>query len=326
MKLFIQISLLLILRSFVFGQSIQVVQEGNSSDSSFYALTRINSNEFWAGGEYGILKRLDSVGNVTDIGFLKENVNILKIVTTKKYAFVATDNGIIYRYDFEKKQFLRKEFSEFRNKCFYDLIILKNEQIVVCGGAKGISKGEKIIPNGFVAVIDTDLVTAKIVWRCYRKFVWSLLELENNTFLSVTFKGLNTKIIKTNNLKNWRKWAIVKGLVHKINLLDNKIWYCGSKNIQYNKCGISGEVAKGEKQKQFTNTGCLWSMNTMAGDIVFVTQSGELLKTNNVTKETERIKLPGNLTLYCIEKISESKFLVVGQGKSIFIVDFKATL
>ena len=58
---------------------------------------------------------------------------------------MATDNGIIYRYDFEKKQFLRKEFSEFRNKCFFDLIILKNEQIVVCGGAKGISKGEKII-------------------------------------------------------------------------------------------------------------------------------------------------------------------------------------
>ncbi len=320
MKHQIQLVILLLFYSNIFGQKIHVISQGIESDSSFYHIEKINENEFWAAGEYGILKKIDSLGNVSSQSFPNEGLNILKIIKKENYIFLITDNALIYRYDILNKIFIKKTFPNFKNKCFYDMIALQNGKLMVCGGTSGISKGEKKIPNGFIAILDYDLEEINIVWRSYRKFVWSLLELENGNVLASTFNGLNTRIIKTENYIDWKKDTKIKGLVHEITFFDNNIWYVGARNIHFKENGIIG--MKDQKQLLLNKTGCLWSMDVINGKIISVTANCKLMIFDKNKSEIEQIKNLSPCAFYDIEKISESKIIIVGHGKSIYIIDF----
>ena len=320
MKHQIQLVILLLFYSNIFGQKIHVISQGIESDSSFYHIEKINENEFWAAGEYGILKKIDSLGNVSSLNFPNEGLNILKILKTEKSIFIITNNAVIYRYDILNKIFIKKTFPNFKNKCFYDIIALQNGKLLVSGGTSGISKGEKKIPKGFIAILDQDLKEINIVWRNYRKFVWSLLELENGNVLASTFNGLNSKIIKTENFIYWKKVTKIKGLVHEIALLDNHIWYSGARSFHYKDDGIFGMID--QKQLLLNKTGCLWSMDVINGKIISVTANCKLMIFDKNKSEIEQIKNPFPYTFYDIEKISESKIIIVGHGKSIYIIDF----
>ena len=56
--------------------------------------------------------------------------------------------------------------------------------------------------------------------------------------------------------------------------------------------------------------------------ILFVTQSGELFKIDKNTYEFERINIQKSFTFYDLIKISESKMLIVGHGKTAYIIEF----
>lgn len=319
MKTKIQFLILLFFSSNVFGQNIKVVSQSTESDSSFYDLERINNNEFWAGGESGILKKIDSLGNLSLLNYPNEGLNILKILKTEKSIFIITDNAVIYRYDILNKIFIKKTFPNFKNKCFYDIIALQNGKLMVCGGTSGISKGKKKIPKGFIALLDYDLEEIKTVWKGYGKFVWSLLKLENGNILASTFNGLNTRIIKTENYIDWKKETKIKGLVHEIMFFDNNIWYFGARNIHFKENGIIG--IKDQKQLLLNKTGCLWIANLINGKIISATANSKLIILDRSLNEMEQIVITP-FPFYDIEKISESKILVVGHGKGICIIDF----
>lgn len=319
MKTKIQFLILLFFSSNVFGQNIKVVSQSTESDSSFYDLERINNNEFWAGGESGILKKIDSLGNLSLLNYPNEGLNILKILKTEKSIFIITDNAVIYRYDILNKIFIKKTFPNFKNKCFYDIIALQNEKLMVCGGTTGISKGKKKIPKGFIALLDYDIEEIKTVWKSYGKFVWSLLKLENGNILAATFNGLNTRIIKTENYIDWKKETKIKGLVHEITFFDNNIWYVGARSIHFKENGIIG--IKDQKQLLLNKTGCLWIVNLINGKIISVTANSKLIILDRSSNEMEQIVITP-FPFYDIEKISESKILVVGHAKGISIIDF----
>jgi hypothetical protein len=304
----------------VSAQKIQVVSQGLEPDSSFYHVTKINNNEFWAGGEYGILKKIDSLGNVGSLNFPNDGKGILKIERVKNYVFVVTNNAVIYRYDIEKKIFIKKTFPNFKNKCFYDFIVLQNGQLLVCGGTSGISEGQKKIPRGFIALLDQELEKINIVWKCYRKFVWSLLELENGEVLAATFNGKNSKIIKSKNYNNWKIDTKIKGLVHEIAIINNEIWYAGTASLHFNRNGIFG--IKNQNSVGLNKTGCLWSMDMFFGKMITVTNNGKLLILDKNNVEIKQIDTPSPYAIYDIVKIAESKILIVGHGKTMYIIDF----
>ena len=314
--------LFIILLSNIIGQKVHILSKGIHSDSSFYCVEKITENEFWIGGESGILKKIDSLGNINTINFPNKGIDILKIKRINNYVFLITSNAVIYRYQIDENIFIEKEFPQFKNKCFYDIMELKNGSVLVCGGASGIAKGRKVVPKGFIATINQDLKNIKVVWKCYRKFVWSLIENKNHKAFGFTFNGLNTRIIQSDNLLKWRSQLKIKGLVHNTILVDNQIWYCGAKNINYSKKGIVGAATDKKNQTSFNETGCLWSLESINSKIISVTQSGELLKIDKNTYEFERINIQNSFTLYDLIKISESKMLIVGHGKTAYIIEF----
>jgi hypothetical protein len=78
---------------------------------------------------------------------------------------------------------------------------------------------------------------------------------------------------------------------------------------------------KGQKQLLLNKTGCLWSMDVVNGKIISVTANGKLIILDKKTSEIKQID-NSPFVFYDIEKISESKILVVGHGKGICIIDF----
>jgi hypothetical protein len=109
--------------------------------------------------------------------------------------------------------------------------------------------------------------------------------------------------------------------VHEIARFGNQLWYCGAKSIRFNEAGILGQTTKGLLQNVLYKTGCIWSMDKIGDNTYAVTSSGELLRTDTKRNIIEHLKLPNAFTLYDIEKISDSKFFVVGKWKGVYIVD-----
>lgn len=299
-------------------QNIQTLHLGNDNDSSYYHLTKIGPNEFWAGGEYGILTVFDTSGNMRSISLPLDGAAILKMERKDSYAFIITDDCAIIKYNLTDQTFIKRKFSGFRNKCFYDMIFTNDNKIILCGGSTGISKAQKKLPRGFIGVTNLDLDQPKIVWKSYRKFVWSVKETANNEFLAATFNGINTKILRSKVDLKWRKYKKIKGLVHEINLINNKVIYCGTGGIHFNKDGFI--QIENEKKQVFTNEGCFWSMENVNQAPCLVTQKGKLLM-GQQDGSFQQFKLPTSFPIYDLEQVSENKFMVVGHGKSAFIVE-----
>ena len=318
MRIVLAIALPFIFQAFLKGQEIQLLLNGTRPDSSFYQIEKIGANEFWIGGEYGILKKVDTLGNVSSLGLPNLGKDIIKIKKVDSFVYLLTADAVIYRYDLVQKSFLTKSFTGFKNKCFYDFVARQDGTLVVCGGATGIAEGKPKIPRGFIATVSPDLSEIKIVWKSLRKFVWALLEEEDQSILAVTFNGLNTKVMKSEDLKSWSKVARIKGLVHEINLIDDKIWFSGARSALFKKSGILGTIR--DTFKKIKGTGCIWRLDKINDRIVGVTYSGDLIHIGTEGNVIGRFDIPKYYSLYDLEQMTASKMLVVGRGKTAFIV------
>lgn len=302
----------------LFSQKVVMIHQGLRPDSSYYHIEKIDDNEFWVGGEYGILKKVDSLGNVSNISYPNEGIDILKVKKIDKYIYLLTANAVIYRYDIKMKTFLRKEFTKFKNRCFYDIIPLKEGQLLVCGGASGIAEGKKKIPKGFIAIIDRELTEISTVWKNKRKFVWALLNDEEKNAMAVTFNGLNTKVIYSLDLKKWKKAFSVKGLVHDLKKFNDRFWYSGTKSFRVSKNGMLGVI--GDQKCTLKDNGCLWKLDQIKGEVFGVTYSGDVIQINDTFEQIKHLNTPKTFSLYDIERISETLTLVVGRGKTIMLL------
>ena len=302
------------------SQNIKTIHLGNNDDSSYYHLTKIDANEFWAGGEYGILSIFDTLGNMRSISLPFDGAAILKMERKENFVFIATDDCSIIKYNLSDLTFIKKKFSGFKNKCFYDIIFTHDDKILLCGGTTGISKAEKKLPRAFISITNMNLDQPKIVWKSYRKFVWSIKEIAENEFLAATFNGINTKILLSKDGFKWKQHKKIKGLVHEINQINNKTIYCGTGGIHFNKNGFY--QIEGEQKQVFKEEGCFWSMEQNENSPIIVTQKGKYIL-NSLSTKSKFFQLPTHFPIYDIEPISKGKFMMVGHGKSAFIVDTK---
>ena len=129
----------------LFAQEIVTLLSGKSSDSSFYHVERINDNEYWVCGEFGILKKLDTLGHIQNIEAPAEGMHLFKILRWNNYVFLAADHGKLIRYNLLTSEWKIKSFKGFKQRCFYDFTINDQGTIVLCGGHSKIAKGLSLI-------------------------------------------------------------------------------------------------------------------------------------------------------------------------------------
>lgn len=319
---FLILGVLFLQTHFLFCQEIQTIFKGENADSSIYDIERINANEFWMAGEYGILKKIDTSGNIKNIDYPNDGKSILKITKTSKYLFLATDDGTIYKYDIQKQTFFKKEFPQFKNRCFYDIMAINDTVIIACGGHTKISKDKKVVPFGFIVKFNDNFQNVVVLWKNIRKFALCLQQSKDSIYASI-FDGISTKIISFHK-QSYKSQSVkrVRGLIHKLFYIDNQLWYCGSKQMRFFKNGIIGKVS--DVYFTINQSGCIWSMEISDNMILGVTANRYLLFFNkeNFKKGNciyNSMILPALFT-YDVEKITSNKILLAGHGKSICIL------
>jgi hypothetical protein len=319
-KFFFLINLFFLVPHFLLAQTMTTLQLGNDNDSSYYHLTKITENEYWACGEKGIITSFDSVGHFQSMDIQTDGFNILKAERIADYVLIATDDSRIMKYDLLSKTLKKVDFKKYKNRCFYDFLVLPTGKILLCGGATGISKGEKEIPFGFIAVTDSNLSDPKKIWKSFRKFAWSLLQKKDGSITAAVFNGVNTSLINTKNLVHWKKQKKINGLVHEIKLKDNQdeMSYVGTASLHYNRKGILGLDDK--NNMIIDSSGCFWSQEISHNFQIICSQKGQLYIFKN-GQYSKMFQLPTTFALYDMKIISNQKLLVVGHGKCAFLID-----
>ena len=303
------------------SQDVVRIIEGQRLDSSFYTICQVTDNEFWVGGEEGIIKSIDTLGNMTDLPLRTGGLSIIKMKKFGQYVYLTTSDAIIYRYDIKKKKFLEKKFEGFSNRCFYDIIQLYDGRLMVCGGSTALSQGRRKIPNGFVAVIEKDFSAIKMVWKSRRKFVWTMIQDQSGEVLAATFNGLNTYIISSTDLTKWSKKQRVKGLVYDLSDHFGSIWYCGSSSTKYRKNGVIGCLDDKDSRQVIRGKGCLWRLIPFEDQKLSVTYNGELIAIDHKERQVRTLDLPRRFSLYALRPLTKDKLLVVGSGMTAYLVN-----
>lgn len=294
-----------------FSQKTTILTNAIKNDSSYYHIAKINENEFWAGGEYGVLNKIDSNGDITPILYSNNGNNILNITNTQNKIIICKDKGEIISYDKSTQVFTSKQYKKYSNSCFYDLVKVKN-RFYISGGASGIAKAEKKIPNGFIIELDEDLNIKDKVWSSFRKFPWSIAEKDGKIYASI-FNGQSSKIIGFEESKKTSK-SKVKALVHEIKFINNDLWYSGSKSIRFQEDGVIGSMNK--DFEVLKGTGCIWSIKEYNNKIYGCSNKGDLIE---IDTNTNIINPNYKNIFYDIEQISSNQLLLVGHDKTAII-------
>ena len=284
-----------------------------NNDSSLYSICKINENEFWIGGENGILFRCDSNAQISRMPINTEGCTIIKMVKQDPFVFMITDSQVIFRYHLPSSTFEKFTMSGFRKKCFYDIALLPNGKIMLCGGNKKVSRVKKCIPKGFIAEADTSLKKIKTTWKNARKFVWSLA-YEKDTIYASTFNGINSRIVQKTIDGEWERKRKFKGIAYRIYSDNNHIAAMGSENIKFRKNGILHDDVN---TQVISESGCIWNRKCDDQKTYFVTNNGDLISLDKAKNTTEKTCLSKGISFYDLEKISSKKWMIVGHGKTI---------
>jgi hypothetical protein len=284
-----------------------------NKDSSFYAICKINENEFWMGGENGILLRCDSNAQISRTPLNTEGCTILRMVKKFPYVFIITDSQVIFRYHLQENRLDKFAPKEFKNKCFYDIACLPNGKIYLCGGNKQVARVKKCIPRGFIVETDSSFKQMKTIWRNPFSFAWSLLEKDNELYASV-YNGFRSKIMKHNPVHSWEKIYSVKGIAYQLLVANDHVASTGTDKLNFKKNGMSYVQ---NKKLVFTGTGCFWKCKSYENQHLLISDNGSLLKTDTQFNLTQQLELKKGLPFYDLEKISTQKWIFVGHGKTI---------
>jgi len=300
------------------GQALKIVSESHTGDSSYYSIVKITDNEYWIGGEYGVLKKIDTNRTLSDVNYPNAGNSILKIKKFGNFVYLACEKGVFYKYNLITKIFEKKYFKRFKNKSFYDFVVLPNGKIVVCGGSTKVATGNKSVPHGFVAETDTSLAELNTVKNFPFSFVWSVCGGSKNEIYSAVYRPNVTRIGIHSDIKKWRKLKKINGLIYELQYFDT-LNYCGFTSYKL-KSGTFGDL---QMSIQKSTVEGIWSMDKDKGNFILLTHSGNMVfwfveDNFNMTIPISERKYP----IYDIEMVRPGYYLMVGHGKGIWTFNF----
>ncbi len=309
----------------VSAQHYRVLPSNYNKDSSIYAVTQISPSSYWMGGENGYIKEINDKGEITDLNYSFEGKDIYKIVADEKSVYIVGAGPTLWIINKETRNLKTFLFNNDLNKrCFYDILLLPNNQMMLCGGNNAIAHAGKVIPLGFIATCDrtNPANSLKIVLKNKLKFTFTLeANPKTNEIYAATFNGINTSIFcSQDNGISWSKKYRVKGIIHDIQF-DNegKLWFAGTPGLNYRKKGMFGYIDKDVVHKTITKEGCLWKLCEIDESLYAASVSGLLLKIskNNMSYTSEKTSMKG--ALYTMANFSNKSLIICGHGKSVCI-------
>lgn len=295
------------------AQTVRHISQSTSGDSSFYDMLRLSTGEIWLGGEYGILKRFTGQ-SLSSIDYPNTGVNILRIVESNNFIFLAADKGTLYRMHKPSGTWTVKQFEGYRNQCFYDMMTDTDGSLLLCGGSSGIGKGKIRIPRGFVLRLDTSLnQEPKVIWSEIRRFAWTLSkDADNQTVFSV-FNGINSRLYRIGADQNLNKGEKIKGLVHSLSLSNNRLVYGGCAGLRYKHKGMWGYTDDAQSRRIIRRAGFISNVIEHENKLIAFSQQGQVWE---LSPEQNRLVWSGSCgSLY--EGVSADGLIwLAGHGKT----------
>jgi hypothetical protein len=266
-----------------FTQEVRHISRSGTADSSFYDMVKLSNGSIWLAGEYGILKRFEGE-TLIQVDYPNTGANILRIAELGDYLFLAADHGTVYRLHKPSNTWKVKQFVDYRNQCFYDMMTDADGKLWLCGGSSGIGKGKMRIPRGFVVRLDTSLNhEPSPIWSSFRQFAWTLTRDDQEQVVFSVFNGLNSRLFKTNTSGKLQKAGKIKGLVHSLSLLDGRLVYGGCVGLRYKRKGMWGYADSPQTRKVIRQAGFISNIIEHDQQLIAFSQQGQVwvLKPDN---------------------------------------------
>jgi hypothetical protein len=308
------------------AQEIKLIQKGDNHSPSFYDITKIHDNEYWLGGEFGVLSIFDTLGNSKNIDLPFDISHILRIKNHKNKVYISTSDGQMITYCKDSKKFHQYNFNnDYRKYCFYDFIILDNDSVYICGGSKRIASGRIALPNGFILKTSIDFKQIEKIYSSKNKFVWTLFFDEQKKQLlmsSFSVPHMKSTISFTEDGgANWNQMHQVNGIVCNLLRIEDDLWYAGSKNLLYRRNGMIGKIAAGENRQIVKKSGCIYNLAEMNKQLICCNFNGKFISIDVDSRQEVHIPKINSYPLYRSAKISTNKCFIVGHAQTVYLIE-----
>ena len=311
----------------VFGQSPKITQyNSTTSDSSYYDAIVFSDSHIWFLGKHGVITELKN--NV--FSSISGPFNGNNILSSSKYnsdeIILTGDKGFIYFYNITTKKWRHFLVKGFEKSCFYSVLVLNNNDIIISGGNSRIAKSQKAIPNGFIIRSEDGGVTWKKVYSSPINMVWKLKQdvTTHNIYVNLYHPNRSMILYSSDYGKTWQKSGIrTKGLIHDYEIFDqnNHILVGGSRMGSWNNSFLSVNNI----QFNYSNQGFVWSVKNYRNLIFLSCGNSNVAYKKKEENEWKTIKLSEkvNKNIYNTVQTSNNTFYAFGSGKMIYKIDFE---
>lgn len=327
MKTCLPLFLFFCLHSFLnYGQNpeVEIIQYPSfSGDSSYYDIAEINQGEYWIVGKNGVIHQLSENKLIKPLSYPNTGIHWLKIGKfTNGNVLIVGDYGNILIWDACQKHWNQKSLKGYKNKCFYNLVVIDSLTAYICGGNRNIALSKKRIPHGFVLKTNDGGVTWQRDFSRARFMFWSMKVSENNQKIVLMGYTPNATQFfeKDITINRWIKSYKLKGLFHDFCFSDAQCPVTvGSRTLNFRKNAMIAESPCHiwcNKEK-----GAFWDVEKIGRNFIVCGSKGYIVfKTpDNFWKQ-----LPINIyeNFYEIIPVSENQAIIVGSRQAVVKVIF----
>ncbi len=317
MKRFLLIILLITTVSHLQAQdiSVDILQQGNSfADSSYYDIIKVK-DKYWVGGKYGILKTVDVEGNIENITYPTEGVDIYKLENLDNETILASgDKGTLYIHSIKTNSWKTIKVKNYENACFYNLAVDHQKNIYLSGGNSKIAHSAKSIPNGFVLVSSDMGQTWRRIYKNTFNMVWCVKHNPfDNKIYGLMYTPNRTKLMVFENNRWVKKQKLGNSIYHEVQFESRDQFVATGGWV-----GKKGRIHNTDHKKVFNETGLLWSRVKSEKYTLFTGCDGNIvLETAGLQSIVHRTKLNMAFSLYEAIFINQNTAFAIGSGRTL---------
>jgi hypothetical protein len=303
--------------------TIDVLHQGNSfSDSSYYDIIKVE-DKYWIAGKYGILKSIDSEGNLENIDYPSLDLDIYKLENLDNNKIIASgDKGTIYIHDLISKTWQTIQVKGYENACFYNLAVDNEHNIYVGGGNSKIAHSKKTIPYGFILTSKDGGKTWNNSFKNMLNMVWCVKRNEFNNKMYALMYTINKTFLYELKDEKWKKkQKIGNSIFHEVQFEDEKNFVATGGWI-----GKKGRINSNTQKNVIENSGLLWGRVKNEHFTLYTGCDGKILvEFENGDKQLSETKLNLPFSIYEAIFVDTYTAYAIGSGRTLLKIQFGDT-
>lgn len=298
--------------------SIKVLQQGITyTDSSYYDIIPVE-DKFWIGGKYGTLKSIDAEGNLANIAYPSQQLDIYKLDKFDEQTIIACgDKGVIYKHNLLTKNWQTIKVKGYENACFYNMVVVSESEIYICGGRSAIAHSKKTVPNGFILKSVDGGITWKKIYSNPFKMVWCVkYNPFNKKVYALMYTPNKTHLYELQGEKWKRKNKIGNSIFHEIQFLDADNYV-----VTGGWMGKTGRIYSNNEKKILPTSGLIWGRVEGNKYDIYSAGNGQIvLDDKSGNYQIHGVKLNKAFNIYETVFTSDNTAIAIGSARTVLLI------